>query len=877
MRSRAGSWSLAFVLVLSVLMIAGSSGPGFLALAQSDGTPAVEEPVPEEQAPVEIPTDTPVLGLPTEVPVQPTDTPPLPTERPASLTETPLPTEAALNGSIVQAASESTIPLNISECAVSPAYWLVHLSLDQSAFPSSLTFVFASGATATVSFSGYSWSEGSGYRGSYVSYDNLGTSDQLVSVSGEIGSGLNPVAFLKSAPSCTPAGPTETPIPTVTPIPTWSGTMTTLSSTFVDCTVNQSMWFFRLRTQGALPNGAGWPATVDLTFASGATGTAVKISETIGENAAQLEYRSLDNLTDVLVSGTLALPTGVTGVLELMYAPDCSAGIPSSPTNVPSETPTASSTPVETATSTTTSTPSMSTYTAGFDYCVISNSGWFWIVDFRGTVEQVPASIFVTFASGATETVQATYREFSGTLVSGWYPSTNHLSDHVVTAIAEAPAGVEVWFELTRGTSCQAAMPGDATSTSTPTNSATATITNTPTVTLTPTLPSSTELLAANFASCQLDDWWYFQLFIEAEVSWLPSSITLTFASGATAIANRESTYTMDGPKSWAWFNWYQNLSDELVSATAEVYAGTVGTLDLIWAPNCQQGVPAGPTETPIPAANADRNRSRQCNCDGNANGFAHGKRCTHRNRNRHSHRIRYGHADGATNRDSYPLQHGHGYANRNSDEYANTHRDANSYPDGYRHADQHTQRHQTTSPSSTSTEVPTETAIPTLTDTATVTASATPTETDTATATAPATQTATDLPTETASVTASSTATETATLTATSSNTPTDTPTSTSTATPTASETSTPTETGTASTTATASPSITATTTPTDTATVTSTPTDEPTHTSTPTSTGTASATPTVTAIPTWSGAQRPIGQRSMSAIPIRRSGISG
>ena len=50
MRSRAGSWSLAFVFVLSVLMIAGSSGPGFLALAQSDGTPAAEEPAPAKPA-----------------------------------------------------------------------------------------------------------------------------------------------------------------------------------------------------------------------------------------------------------------------------------------------------------------------------------------------------------------------------------------------------------------------------------------------------------------------------------------------------------------------------------------------------------------------------------------------------------------------------------------------------------------------------------------------------------------------------------------------------------------------------------------------------------------------------------------------------------
>ena len=349
MRSRVGSWSLAFILVLSILMIAGSSGPGFLALAQSDGTPAVEEPVPEEQAPVEVATETSAPELPTEIPAPPTDTWIPPTERPASLPETPLPTESAQNDSIVHAASESTIPLNLSECEVSPAYWLVHLSLDQSAFPSSLTFVFATGTTATVSFSGYSWVEGSGYRGTYVSYDNLGTSDQLVSVSGEIGSDLNPVAFLKFAPSCTPAGPTETPIPTVTPTPTWSGTTTTLSSTFVDCTVNQSMWFFRLRTQGSLPGGANWPTTVELTFASGVTGTAAKISETIGENAAQFEYRSLDNLTDALVSGTVSLPTGVTGVLELMYAPNCSPGVPSSPTNVPSATATETATASNTA------------------------------------------------------------------------------------------------------------------------------------------------------------------------------------------------------------------------------------------------------------------------------------------------------------------------------------------------------------------------------------------------------------------------------------------------------------------------------------------------------------------------------------------------
>ena len=187
-------------------------------------------------------------------------------------------------------------------------------------------------------FSGFSWFEGSGYRGTYISYEHLGTGDQLVSVSGEVSSSLNPVAYLKFAPSCAPAGPTTTPLPTVTPTPTWSGTTTTLSSTFIDCQPNPSVWQFRLRTQGALPGGANWPTTVQLTFASGATGTAIKINETIGENAAQLEYRSFDNLTDALVSGTLLLPTGLTGVLELMFAPDCLPGTPATATSNPNET-----------------------------------------------------------------------------------------------------------------------------------------------------------------------------------------------------------------------------------------------------------------------------------------------------------------------------------------------------------------------------------------------------------------------------------------------------------------------------------------------------------------------------------------------------------
>ncbi len=251
-----------------------------------------------------------------------------------------------------------------------PDYWLVHLSLDQSAFPSSLEFSFASGALATVSFSGNSWVEGSGYRGTYVSYANLGAGDQLVTVSGEVSSSLNPIAYLKSGPACSLPGPTATAIPTVTPTPTWSGTTTPISATSIDCAPNAALWQFRLTIQGALPGGASWPAAVDMTFASGATGTAIKISETLGENAAQLEYRSQDNLTDALVAGTLSLPTGLTGVLELMYAPNCSPAMPSTATR-----------------------PRPSHYshqhpdhghlTAGFDYCTLSPSGWFWVLDFR--------------------------------------------------------------------------------------------------------------------------------------------------------------------------------------------------------------------------------------------------------------------------------------------------------------------------------------------------------------------------------------------------------------------------------------------------------------------------------------------------------------
>ena len=124
MRSRAGSWSLAFVLVLSVMVIAGSSGSGFLALAQSEGTPAVEAPAKDEQPPAEVIPETIVPEPPTEAPLPPTETL-------IPLTQAPLPGESVADDSIVEAAEESGISLNITECAVSPAYWMVHLYLDQ--------------------------------------------------------------------------------------------------------------------------------------------------------------------------------------------------------------------------------------------------------------------------------------------------------------------------------------------------------------------------------------------------------------------------------------------------------------------------------------------------------------------------------------------------------------------------------------------------------------------------------------------------------------------------------------------------------------------------------------------------------------------------
>src|SRR5262249_22210459 len=151
-------------------------------------------------------------------------------------------------------------------------------------FPASLTLEFSSGATGTV-YPIYSYQQYiDGYRQLYISYDNLG--QQLVSISGAVSSSLNPVAYLKFAPNCSLSVPTATSIPTITPTPTFPGT-TTLVSSFADCSLNSAMWFFRLSTQGALPGGASWPSTVQLSFASGATGTATQVNQVINDNTAQ--------------------------------------------------------------------------------------------------------------------------------------------------------------------------------------------------------------------------------------------------------------------------------------------------------------------------------------------------------------------------------------------------------------------------------------------------------------------------------------------------------------------------------------------------------------------------------------------------------------
>ncbi len=667
MRSRAGSWSFAFVLVLSVLMIAGSSGPGSLALAQSDGTPAVEQPVPEEQLPVEVATETSAPDLSTEIPVSPTDTPVPPTEGPSSLTETPLPTEPARNESIVQAASESAISLNTSECTIYPDYWLVHLSLDQSAFPSSLTFAFASGVLVTASFSGNSWVEGSGYRGSYVSYDNLGTSDKLVSVSGEMDSGLNPVAYLKFGPSCTPAGPPEPP--TVTLTPTWSGTTTTLFSTFIDCEPNSSMWQFRLRTQGALPGGASWPSGVDLTFASGANGTAGQITQTIGENAAQFEFRSTDNLPDVLVSGTLSLPAGVTGVLELMYAPDCSPGIPFPPTSVPSETPTLSSTPTDTATSTATRTfiptstatstatdvPTETATDAPTETATASSTP----TNVATETETATSSPTATSTASATETETVTTTPTSPaseTVTASATPSKTTSSTPTdvptnTTTATSTPTETASNTATASSSTTATATPTDtatnepthmstptttdtATTTSTPTNepthtstsTSTATASATPTVTAIATWSGSTTIHRAIFDECNPNpEIWYFRLTVQGTLpggaSW-PESIALSFASGATGVASGFDQ-VVGGNVAQLWFSSNSHLGEALVSATVGLPSELTGLLELLYAPNCLQGVPVTatsmPTETMTANATATETASSTITATGTA------------------------------------------------------------------------------------------------------------------------------------------------------------------------------------------------------------------------------------------------------------------
>ncbi len=815
------------------------------------------------------------------------------------------------------------LPLDFSACRTGPGF---HLKLIVSQRPTmdSMNLVFANGSTgwaSPVTLASLNTSTGR-WEVTYGSSSGTGN-DRLAYASMVLASDAQPEVQVLYAPQWCELGsiagyptrtatttrtptptPTETFTPTITNTPTNTHTATatqtvtttptiTLSPTPTSETVDVPMSF-----SGCYPEAPGWflqmslpvdrfPDAITITFVSGATASMRPGSSSWWDGAFQRTY-ILNGYTDEQAySLTAELPYGVRGSASFYAAANCVSGAPVTPTSTPtaSETPTETGTPTSTATETETpsptvtpgNTPAFTGYSATFANCRLANWGWFFQLSFPGSIAQLPATIEVTFSSGAvvSPTRTDTYVEFGR--ANAWYPIVGYELDHVVSAIALAPTGDQVIFEVVWGADCSQGGAGQATTTVTPTR----TITTTPTITLTPSMTSTPVMnyIQATTWACETDTpYWYFQLNIRGSLSNLPSTILLTFASGTTTTIEGFDKSSESG-NAYIWFLTEDYLDEQLVSAVAVVPQWITGELFLLRAPDCTPGSPVQtptatpslfateiatvaptetvtdtptlvPTATDTPTASATATETAS-----NTPSAAPSETAT----------VLPPPTETATNQPTetatasststvVPTDTATETSTATASATATVTATPSSTP--------------TQIPSSTSTQspvptdVPTESATPSSTPTEEPTQTSTPTSTETATATATATftptrtvtpsSTATTVPTETATAsnTPSSTPTETATATNTPTSTSTETASSTSTATSSPSETPTATPSATSTPTETATPSNTATASSTATATVTSSSTPSSTSTSTPSSTSTATATST--ALPT-------------------------
>ncbi len=103
--------------------------------------------------------------------------------------------------------------------------------------------------------------------------------------------------------------------------------------------------------------------------------------------------------------------------------------------------------------------------------------------------------------------------------------------------------------------------------------------------------------------------------------SW-PESVALSFASGATGFAPGIDQVISENAAQ-LWFSSNSDLGDALVSASVELPSELIGLLELLYAPNCIQGVPVTatsmPTETMTASATATETASPTITATGTA------------------------------------------------------------------------------------------------------------------------------------------------------------------------------------------------------------------------------------------------------------------